>query len=138
VPGGHAFLQLAIVFALIGLLGFVLKWTFSREKGAPRWPAESPTHAPMPAPSATTEPWPAGPPTPALPVASPDAPVQPDDYGLLASVAAVDSAQEAARVRVLLAEAGIRATTTVGADGKHRVLVFRTELHRARRVANGH
>jgi hypothetical protein len=69
---------------------------------------------------------------------SPQAPVQPDDYGLLASVAAVDSAEEAARVRSMLAEAGIRATTTVGADGKHRVLVFRNELHRARRVAGGH
>jgi hypothetical protein len=130
---------MAIVFALIGLLGLVLKWTFSRDKGAPQWPTESPTRAPFPSGSAPTEPWAAGPPTtPIVALTPPDVPLQPDDYGLLAIVAAVDSAQEAARVRVLLTEAGIRATTTVGADGKHRVLVFRSELHRARRVAGGH
>ena len=142
---GRGFLQVALVFALIGVLGLILKWTFSRGKDAPSWPAETPTHAPLPSsPAVSAKPWSAADP-PALDAstsgshatASPVSSSQPEDYGLLASVAAVDTAAEAARVRSLLAGAGIRATTTVGADGRHRVLVFSTELHRARRVAGG-
>lgn len=100
-------IQTVLVFAMIGLLGLVLRWTFGRDRGAPPWPEESPT------------------------------PVTSDDFGLLAEVAATDSAEEARRVRELLMGAGIRATTTIGVDGRHRVLVFSTELHRARRVAGG-
>jgi hypothetical protein len=58
----------------------------------------------------------------------------PDDFGLLAPVATVDTADEAARVKAMLAEAGIKATTAAGPDGRHRVLVFSNELDRARRV----
>jgi hypothetical protein len=147
---GQVFLQVALVFSLIGALGLILKWTFSRGKDAPSWPAETPTHAPLPnSPAVSAKPWSAtDPPATDLPAidASTSGPhttapavpsVQPEDYGLLASVAALDSAAEAARVRSLLANAGIRATTTVGADGRHRVLVFSAELHRARRVAGG-
>jgi hypothetical protein len=142
---GHVFLQVALVFALIGALGLVLKWTFSRGKGAPSWPEESPTRAPLPTwPAASANPWSTAEPpaadasaSAAQAIASPVPSSQPDDYGLLASVAAVDTADEAARVRSRLADAGIRATTTVGVDGRHRVLVFSTELHRARRVAGG-
>ena len=140
---GHVFLQVALVFAVIGALGLILKWTFSRGKGAPSWPAETPTHSQPPAwPAVSAKPWSATDPpavntstngSPAIPSSS----AGPDDYGLLSSVAAVDTAQEAARVRSLLADAGIRATTTVGVDGRHRVLVFNAELHRARRVAGG-
>ena len=142
---GQAFLQVALVFAVIGALGLVLKWAFSRDKQAPNWPAESPSHGRPSSPAVSGEPWPAGPPvvdvTPTnapQPNEGPVRALQPEDYGLLASVAAVDTAEEAARVRSLLANAGIRATTTVGFDGRHRVLVFSAELHRARRVAGGH
>ena len=38
------FLQVALVFAVIGALGLVLKWAFSRDKEAPTWPADSPSH----------------------------------------------------------------------------------------------
>jgi hypothetical protein len=141
---GQVFLQVALVFAVIGALGLVLKWAFSRDKEAPNWPADSPSHG-QPTWSAVTG-WSttAPPAVDATPTKAPPpnpGPVrtsQPEDYGLLASVAAVDTAEEAARVRSLLANAGIRATTTVGVDGRHRVLVFRAELHRARRVAGGH
>ena len=100
-------IQTVLVFAMIGLLGLVLRWTFSRDRNAPTWP--------------------------------PDEPPQPanDDFGLLAEVAALESADDAKRVRGVLAEAGIRATTTVGADGRYRVLVFASDIHRARRVAGG-
>ena len=60
------------------------------------------------------------------------------DYGLLAAAATVASEDEARRVRHLLGLAGIKAT--VAADrtsGRWKVLVFSTELHRARRVAGG-
>ena len=142
---GQVFLQVALVFAVIGALGLVLKWAFSRDKQAPNWPAESPSHGRPTSSAVSGEPWSAGP--PAVDVTATNAPqpndgpvraMQPEDYGLLSSVAAVDTAEEAARVRSLLANAGIRATTTVGVDGRHRVLVFNAELHRARRVAGGH
>ena len=140
---GHVFLQVALVFAVIGALGLILKWTFSRGKDAPTWPAESPTHSELSAwPAVSAKPWSATE-SPAVDsstggshaIASPQS--EPEDYGLLASVAAVDTAGDAERVRSLLAGAGIRATTTVGTDGRHRVLVFNAELHRARRVAGG-
>jgi hypothetical protein len=140
---GQPFVQVALVFALIGALGLVLKWTFSRNKNAPRWPTESPTHAPSPAlPAKSGEPSPTpGVEAPSASVqrleAEPDRPPQPEDYGLLSPVATVESAEEAARIRSRLAEAGIRATTAVSANGRHRVLVFSTELLRARRVAGG-
>jgi hypothetical protein len=38
-------------------------------------------------------------------------------------------------LRALLAEAGVRATRTVGADGRHHVLVFAAEADRARNIA---
>ncbi len=142
---GQVFLQVALVFAVIGALGLVLKWAFSRDKQAPSWPADRPSYG-QPTWSSVTG-WSAeGPPAvDATPTSAPhpkEGPVaaaaQPEDYGLLASVAAVDTVEEAARVRSLLANAGIRATTTVGVDGRHRVLVFNAELHRARRVAGGH
>jgi hypothetical protein len=105
---GRMLIQTVLVFAMIALLGLVLRWTFSRDRNAPTWPPEQP-----PQPGAS------------------------DDFGLLAEVAALESAEDARRVRGVLAEAGIRATTTVAADGRHRVLVFASDIHRARRVAGG-
>jgi hypothetical protein len=64
----------------------------------------------------------------------PPEPGDPDDFGLLTPVAVVESATEAQRLRALLTDAGIRATRTLGADGRHRVLVFSSELERARNV----
>ena len=99
---GHLVAETLIAFLMIGLLGFVLRWTFGRDKSMPVWP--------------------------------PTEPSDPDDFGLLAPVATVDTADEAVQVRAMLAEAGIKATTAAGPDGRHRVLVFASELDRARRV----
>jgi hypothetical protein len=57
-----------------------------------------------------------------------------DDFGLLAPATIVDSAEDAKAFRALLADAGIKATTNVGPDGRHRVLVFSADLDRARRL----
>ena len=208
---GGPFTQFLIAFAMIGVLGLVLKWTFSRgrDNPAPQFPLAD-TAATDPASSsdsvngtatgmdgsgtgtgtgAEPEPGRGLPPTPAPPTPapapsvgaaspappsgaapsggapssdapeSPDAPDTPsgrprghpsrhrstrdrpgrdqaasDDFGLLAAVAVVESAAEAQRIRTVLRAAGIRATTTVGRDGRHRVLVFQNELLRARRV----
>jgi hypothetical protein len=97
---GQLIVETLIAFLMIGLLGFILRWTFSRDQGTPAWP-------------------PSG---------------DPEDFGLLTAVATVDTADEAARIRAMLADAGIKATTAAGADGRHRVLVFSAELDRARRV----
>jgi hypothetical protein len=88
--------QLLIAFAAMGVLGLVLRWTFS---GRPDRTA------------GTTE-----------------------DYGLLAPVAVADSAEDAERLRTVLAAADIRATVSRTRAGHHVVLVFATELDRARRV----
>lgn len=96
---GQLLTETLIAFAMIGLLGFVLRWTFARDPGTPVWPSGDP-----------------------------------EDFGLLTPVATVDTADEAIRVRAMLADAGIKATTAAGPDGRHRVLVFATELDRARRV----
>jgi hypothetical protein len=96
---GQLITETLIAFLMIGVLGFVLRWAFAGDKGAPAWP-----------------------------------PADPEDFGLLAPVAIVDSADEAARVKGMLADAGIKATTSVGPDGRHRVLVFSNELDRARHV----
>jgi hypothetical protein len=65
----------------------------------------------------------------------PPEPRPPDDFGLLTPVAIVETADEAQRLRALLAGAGVRATCTVGSDGRHRVLVFTAEVDRARNIA---
>jgi hypothetical protein len=99
---GNLVAETLIAFLMIGLLGFVLRWTFARDKGMPMWPPAEPSDS--------------------------------DDFGLLAPVATVDTADEAARLRAMLAEAGIKATTTAAPAGRYRVLVFSSELDRARRV----
>ena len=120
--------QLIFAFAMIGLFGFILRWTFSREVRE-RHALPDDGHSPLgagisatPADAST-----AGSTTAAIPAI-------PDDYGLLVTAATVDSVEQASRVRALLRQAGIRATVTVGSDGRHRMLVFSRDLHRARRV----
>jgi hypothetical protein len=58
-----------------------------------------------------------------------------EDFGLLSVVVTVKTAELADRMRARLRAAGIRATTSQGRDGRHRVLVFSSDLRRARRVA---
>ena len=129
--------QVIFAFAMIGVFALILRWTFSREirehtggGEAGNDPAEITVEAVAPSdePAKPIEPAPSAV-TPAPAVASEA------DYGLLASAATVDTREQANRVKALLSQDGIRATTTVGADGRHRVLVFRTDLDRARRVA---
>lgn len=144
------FWQLALVFGLIALLALVLRWTFSRDSGLPHRrprrlfgrrdvpgtlpPTASPI-SPAAAPRAST-----GSPTTGTSARSSSATSgssssrTSEDYGLLAVAADVATAEEAAAVRRLLTEAGIRNTSTVS-GGRHKVLVFGHELMRARRVA---
>lgn len=89
-------------FAMIAMLGLILRWTFSR--GRDTAPAQ----------------W---------------SRARSEDFGLLAPMATVDTLDEAQRLRATLNQAGMKATTTVAHDGRHQVLVFATDLDRARRVA---
>jgi hypothetical protein len=59
-----------------------------------------------------------------------------DDFGLLAPAAVVDSREEANALRALLADAGIKATTTTTPTGRHQVLVFPNDLPKARRLTS--
>ena len=59
---------------------------------------------------------------------------EPDDYGLLCAAAVTDSPDEADDIRLLLADAGIRATRAVRGDGRIAVLVFPEALEAARRL----
>jgi hypothetical protein len=61
-------------------------------------------------------------------------PDEPDDFGLLTPAASLDSAVDAEAFRSLLRNAGIKATVTRAQDGRFHVLVFPSELDRARRV----
>jgi hypothetical protein len=190
VVEGQVFLQVALVFGLIGLLGLVLRWTFRR---APERPAPSrsdadgrrrsafrlfrrsrrsarPDPRPISPPADPTPDAPAGAATHAhagdakdsgakdgdavsMPAAAKDAGVtrpgtrdagtvsgsslRGEDYGLLAVAADTATAEEAAKVKQALTVAGIRCTSTVTGEGRHKVLVFGEELMRARRVAGG-
>jgi hypothetical protein len=159
--GWSYFLAPFLALALVGGLALVLKWTFNdvdlddeddEDVSAPRDPtaddllssdllggdlagperAASPAGVGLPAedllgPSPVAIPDPGG--------GSPDAVADdPDDYGLLSVVTVTDTATSAHAATTLLAEAGIRATVTTGADGRIRVLVFENDLYRARRV----
>jgi hypothetical protein len=153
-------LQIILVFAMIGVLGLLLRWAFGRDKRAPQWPAtESADTRPLDVRPADTLPADTLPadtlpadsrsaaaaggaagfvadagPTPAdVPAA--DQPVEREDYGLLAEAATAPTGEGAERIKARLGAVGIRATTTVCRDGRHRVLVFASEIHRARRVA---
>ncbi|MCW2715997.1 MAG: hypothetical protein JWN88_3044 [Frankiales bacterium] len=59
------------------------------------------------------------------------------DYGLLAPVATTRTSADAAMLRSVLAEAGIRCTVSVDAGGAgHVVLVFRDDALRARQLVS--
>jgi hypothetical protein len=134
-------LQTVLVFAMIGLLGLVLRWTFKRDKDAPVWPDPSTPWSAGDLAGRASQPM-------AMPFGSPAAAAElsepvtldhdgRDDFGLLAEAARADSTADVERIRGVLAQAGIRATTTVGRDGRSRVLVFTDDVHRARRIAGG-
>jgi len=140
------FWQLVLVFGLIALLGLVLRWTFGRESGLPQrrprrlfgWgrrdvPGTLPPTASPISPAAAPR---IGTTTPSTTTSRDSGSRSSEDYGLLAVAADVATAEEAAAVRRLLTEAGIRNTSTVS-GGRHKVLVFGHELMRARRVAGG-
>ncbi|HEX6871382.1 MAG TPA: hypothetical protein VF163_09825 [Micromonosporaceae bacterium] len=199
VLDGRLLSQTLVAFAVVAMLGLVLRWAFRGDRGrAGSWPPESGATDPASAGIRPGANQPAGldrtsPGTPgtdqagkdranpdwanterggpdrvnpdrahpehggpdrANPDLDPERPSQdrpggertnpapvsvsePEDYGLLATVAHVDTVAEAARVRTNLVRAGIRATTTKSRDGRFRVLVFRSELARARRVGGG-
>lgn len=152
--------QVIFAFVMIGLFALVLRWTFSGGASVAQADQERATGAepvsgidPVTGASATgtatgperrksgpdsgAEIGPGRDAEPGSPARdrSPGGPRSSDDYGLLAPAATVDTAEQAARARELLSRAGIRATTTIGSDGRHRVLVFARDLDRARRVA---
>jgi hypothetical protein len=154
--------QVALVFGLIALLGLVLRWTFGRDPALPSHrprrrslrrrrtgsarepnrPDASPISpaagaaALAPASSGAAES--ARPSSDARGSESGGTPNGTrDDYGLLAVAADVATADEAATLRRVLREAGIRNTSALAANGRHKVLVFGQDLMRARRVAGG-
>jgi hypothetical protein len=59
---------------------------------------------------------------------------EPDDFGLLCPAAVTGDPDEAEEIRLLLAEAGIRATQAMRSDGRFAVLVFADQLEAARRL----
>jgi len=102
-----------IALALIGALAMVLRWTFRQEPGEPAGIFEPPD--PTAARLVDEEPL-------------------PEDYGLLGVAAVVETPDAAEQIRAVLADAGIRATVAEARDGRVRVLVFETDVPRARRV----
>ncbi len=109
VTDGALILQVLIAFAVIGLFALVLRWAFRHDSKTRSALAELDRAAEAPS-------------------------GDPDDFGLLSTVAVVESQDEATRLRRVLGDAGIRATVSGTRDGRHRVLVFRSEVNRARRV----
>jgi hypothetical protein len=59
-----------------------------------------------------------------------------DDYGLLRAVALVENLDTGRSVRALLIAGGVRSTVSTGMDGLVRVLVFRDDYERARRMVS--
>jgi hypothetical protein len=106
---GPLVVQILIIAAVVALLALILRWTFGRGRDAKAviWPTDRRSNTPA-------------------------------DYGLLAAAATVVSEDEARRVRDILGLAGIKATVAPdAASNRWKVLVFSSELHRARRVAGG-
>jgi len=106
---GPLLVQILIIAAVVVFLALLLRWTFGRGRSAPAvtWPTDRNRDTPA-------------------------------DYGLLAAAATVASEDEARRVRHILGLAGIKATVAPDTPaGPWKVLVFSSELHRARRVAGG-
>jgi hypothetical protein len=68
----------------------------------------------------------------AVPPPGPAEPV-PDDFGLLRPASTVDDRATAKALARTLKDAGIRATIGTAPDGRYHVLVFATQLDRARR-----
>ena len=59
------------------------------------------------------------------------------DFGLLVTVALVGAEADAAELRRRLSANGIRSTVAPGSDGRTRILVFRENAARARRLVGG-
>jgi hypothetical protein len=130
--GGYA--EILIAFAMVALLGLILRFTFGRElprgAGGARFAQrddDGTYDLDENAYMVVSE-------NPTPPTA---APASGDDFGLLAPVAVTADEEQAKQLKLRLGEAHIRATTTRGRDGRYRVLVFATELDQARRVTGG-
>jgi hypothetical protein len=159
---GQSFLQVVLVFGVIGLIGLVMRWALRRRPGTPQWPADradparpgdkrrhrskpSGTHTTSPPAATSGSSGTSTPPGAAVPGAMAGRPMPTaeataarEDYGLLTVIADLGSAEEAARARVRLGGVGIRATTAVTAEGRHRILVFGRDAMRGRRALSGH
>jgi hypothetical protein len=143
VVEGQVFLQVALIFGLIGVLGLVLRWTFRRDTtGRPGRAGRAKARGREPRPPASPPAGPGNRDGSLAESASPEgSAARPsgdrEDYGLLAVAAEVANAEEATKVRRVLTAAGIRSTNALAGDGRYRVLVFGDELIKARRVAGG-
>jgi hypothetical protein len=56
------------------------------------------------------------------------------DYGLLRPISTVDDPEQASALRAMLAESGIRSTTSRTPSGRTVVLVFAADVENARQV----
>jgi hypothetical protein len=59
---------------------------------------------------------------------------EPEDYGLLCAAAVADDPEVTEEIRLMLADAGIRATSAIRRDGRFLILVFGEEVEEARRL----
>lgn len=59
------------------------------------------------------------------------------DFGLLVTIAQVGAENDAGEIRKRLTANGIRSTVAPGTDGRTRILVFRENAARARRLVGG-
>jgi hypothetical protein len=59
------------------------------------------------------------------------------DYGLLSIAGVVETEADAHALQGMLSDAGIRSTTAHAGAGRVRVLVFSSELEKARRLVGG-
>jgi hypothetical protein len=143
--------ELLVAFAMIGLLGVILRYTFSSAIRGEDPGLGAGSDDPRPAASegsgglfdlglGLTEDSGEFPVTD-YPMSHFSAQTARDDeagldFGLLAPVAITDTPEQARRIRDRLMQAGIRATTSTGRDGRPCVLVFASELDKARGVGD--
>src|SRR5262245_45277121 len=110
-----SYAEILIAFAMVGLLGLILRFTFGRD--VPNAADELTARQDDGTLDLGDDSYTVVSEDPA-PATAPD-----DDFGLLSPVAVTDDPEVAARLKARLADARIRATTTRGRDGRYRVLV---------------
>lgn len=129
--GVPAPLSILITFGVIACLAIVLRWTYGSDASERHYP---PPPGDELAPPRVI--------TPAHDILG-DGSLVPDEwvtvtddegYGLLRTVLATADPRQAAAVRVLLRDSGIRSTVATRPDGRTAVLVFGEQLDQARRL----